>query len=172
MVRGAPRPGGKPLSPLRTIRWGRGAEWAPWGLPAVSRRHHLTAAPRPARAQVFFSLFKTLEGKTIVVELKNDVSIRGTLYSVDQYLNIKLHDIEVVDKDKHPHLVRSGPAHTASALISPSCAAIGPAHRQNAVKNCFIRGSVVRYVMMDKGDVDTDLLQDATRREAAQKARK
>lgn len=57
-------------------------------------------------------------------------------------------------------------------LFCPSGGAVTPARPQNAVKNCFIRGSVVRYVMMDKGDVDTDLLQDATRREAAQKARK
>jgi len=34
------------------------------------------------------------------------------------------------------------------------------------VKNCFIRGSVVRYVHIPKDAVDTDVLQDATRREA------
>lgn len=40
------------------------------------------------------------------MELKNDISIRGTLKSVDQYLNIKLNDIQVVDELKYPHLVR------------------------------------------------------------------
>lgn len=40
------------------------------------------------------------------MELKNDVSIKGTLKSVDQYLNIKLEDIQVVDEIKYPHLVR------------------------------------------------------------------
>lgn len=42
----------------------------------------------------------------MTVELKNDISIRGTLKSVDQYLNIKLDDIQVVEELKYPHLVR------------------------------------------------------------------
>lgn len=33
-----------------------------------------------------------------------------------------------------------------------------------AVKNCFIRGSVVRYVQLPVESVDTQLLEDATRR--------
>lgn len=33
-----------------------------------------------------------------------------------------------------------------------------------AVKNCFIRGSVVRYVQIPSEHVDTQLLEDATRR--------
>ena len=35
-----------------------------------------------------------------------------------------------------------------------------------SVKNCFIRGSVVRYVMLPADSVDVDILHDATRREA------
>lgn len=34
-----------------------------------------------------------------------------------------------------------------------------------SLKNCFIRGSVVRYVQINPDDVDTELLQDATRKE-------
>jgi small nuclear ribonucleoprotein (snRNP)-like protein len=45
-------------------------------------------------------------GKTVVVELKNDLCIRGTLHSVDQYLNLKLTDITVLDENKYPHMVR------------------------------------------------------------------
>lgn len=56
-------------------------------------------------AQLFYSFFKTLIGREIVVELKNDVCIRGTLHSVDQFLNIKLHDIKVTDEAKYPHMV-------------------------------------------------------------------
>lgn len=41
----------------------------------------------------------------VTVELKNDIQIKGNLKSVDQYLNIKLEDIHVVDDIKHPHLV-------------------------------------------------------------------
>jgi hypothetical protein len=37
-------------------------------------------------------------------------------------------------------------------------------HVQMAVKNCFIRGSVVRYVTLPAEHVDTQLLEDATRR--------
>lgn len=33
-----------------------------------------------------------------------------------------------------------------------------------AVKNCFIRGSVVRYVQIPASGIDTQLLEDATRR--------
>lgn len=55
--------------------------------------------------QLFFSFFKTLVGKQIAVELKNDVSLTGTLESVDQYLNIKITDVHVVNSEKYPQLV-------------------------------------------------------------------
>ncbi len=35
-----------------------------------------------------------------------------------------------------------------------------------SVRNCFIRGSVVRYVQLPRDGVDVDILHDATRREA------
>lgn len=54
----------------------------------------------------YCSFFKTLVNHEVTVELKNDISIRGTLKSVDQYLNIKLEDISVVEDIKYPHLVR------------------------------------------------------------------
>lgn len=37
-------------------------------------------------------------------------------------------------------------------------------HSKMAVKNCFIRGSVVRYVQLPAAAMDTQLLEDATRR--------
>ncbi|TPX08805.1 uncharacterized protein E0L32_009745 [Thyridium curvatum] len=92
------------------------------------------------------SFFKTLIDTTVTVELKNDIQIKGTLKSVDQYLNIKLDDIQVVEEIKYPHL--------------------------SAVKNVFIRGSVVRYVHLPASAVDVPLLEDATRREAANAASK
>jgi small nuclear ribonucleoprotein (snRNP)-like protein len=52
-----------------------------------------------------YSFFKTLVDHEVTVELKNDIQIRGTLKSVDQYLNIKLDDIQVVEELKYPHLV-------------------------------------------------------------------
>ena len=59
----------------------------------------------PLLCQLFFSYFKELVGKEVTVELKNDLAIRGTLHSVDQYLNIKLENTRVVDQDKYPHIV-------------------------------------------------------------------
>lgn len=40
------------------------------------------------------------------MELKNDVELTGKLHSVDQYLNIKLEDVQVVKKERYPQLVR------------------------------------------------------------------
>ncbi|EEY62423.1 6 snRNA-associated Sm-like protein, putative [Phytophthora infestans T30-4] len=88
----------------------------------------------------FYSFFKTLVGKEVAVELKNDVALMGVLDSVDQYLNIKLLNVSVVEGDKFPQLMN--------------------------MKNCFIRGSSIRYVQIPAGEVDTELLQDAARREA------
>lgn len=88
---------------------------------------------------LFFSFFKTLESKSVTIELKNDLMIKGILHSVDQYLNCKLQDVEVLNGDRHPHLL--------------------------AVSSVFIRGSVVRYVHINPADVDVPLVQDASRRE-------
>lgn len=90
---------------------------------------------------LIFSVFKTLTDQTVTVELKNDLCITGVLKSVDQFLNIRLDNIRVVDEARHPHMM--------------------------AVKNCFIRGSVVRYVQLPAKAMDINLLEDATRREAA-----
>ncbi|KAF2009883.1 hypothetical protein BU24DRAFT_414337 [Aaosphaeria arxii CBS 175.79] len=87
-----------------------------------------------------WSFFKTLVDHEITVELKNEVCIRGTLKSVDQYLNIKLDNAEATDEARWPHLC--------------------------STRDMFIRGSVVRYVHLPGGAVDTTLLEDATRREA------
>jgi small nuclear ribonucleoprotein (snRNP)-like protein len=95
---------------------------------------------------LFYSFFKSLVGKEITVELKNDLCIKGTLHSVDQYLNIKLKEISVIDEDKYPHLM--------------------------SVKNCFIRGSVVRYVLLPAKEVDTELLQNSARVEAREEKKK
>lgn len=52
------------------------------------------------------------------MELKNDISIKGTLKSVDQYLNIKLDDIGVLEEVRYPHLV-SRPAGTNNESRRP-----------------------------------------------------
>lgn len=55
---------------------------------------------------------------------------------------MKLIDITVLDPERHPHMA--------------------------SVKNCFIRGSVIRYVQLPVDGVDTKLLQEATRKEIIQ----
>lgn len=81
----------------------------------------------------------------MTVELKNDLQLRGTLSSVDQYLNLKLADARVVDAAAFPQLT--------------------------AVSTVFVRGTVVRYVHVPPAAVDTELLQDAARKEAMEAAK-
>jgi small nuclear ribonucleoprotein (snRNP)-like protein len=63
------------------------------------------SAPTDVWLQIFLTFFKTLEGKTLIVELKNDLRIQGVLSSVDQYHNLKLTDVTVLDKERFPQLV-------------------------------------------------------------------
>lgn len=72
--------------------------------------------------QLFYSFFKTLIGKEIAVELKNDVALMGTLHSVDQYLNIKLLSVSVVEGDKFPQLVRAASGRVSSACVKAAIA--------------------------------------------------
>lgn len=58
---------------------------------------------------MFYSFFKTLVGQPVTVELKNDMAITGVLVSVDQFLNIKLENIKVVDEERFPHMVKPYP---------------------------------------------------------------
>ncbi|KAL1925035.1 uncharacterized protein VTP21DRAFT_4689 [Calcarisporiella thermophila] len=90
---------------------------------------------------LFYSFFKTLIGQEVTIELKNELSIVGKLVSVDQYLSFKLDNVRAVDEERFPQMM--------------------------SVKSCFIRGSVVRYVHIPAAAVDTTLLQDAARKEAA-----
>ena len=57
-------------------------------------------------------------------------------------IHFQLTDISITDPEKYPHML--------------------------SVKSCFIRGSVVRYVQLPADEVDTQLLQDAARKEVAQ----
>lgn len=65
----------------------------------------LTAIPCLYLLTALCSFFKTLVDHEVTVELKNDISIKGVLKSVDQFLNIKLDDVQVVEELKYPHLV-------------------------------------------------------------------
>ena len=83
-----------------------------------------------SRLQLFLTFFKTLEGKVVTVEMKSDLQIRGTLVSVDQYLNLKLDGVSVVDPVKFPQLVR---AFTCNAATPRRCnSVLDEALRSNA----------------------------------------
>lgn len=56
---------------------------------------------------IFLTFFKTLEGQRVTIELKNDLCVSGVLESVDQFLNLKLGSVAVVDKERFPQLVRA-----------------------------------------------------------------
>jgi len=56
---------------------------------------------------------------------------------------VKLSNVNVVDTERHPQLA--------------------------CLKNCFIRGSVVRYIQIPAAEVDVELLQDAARKENEKK---
>lgn len=97
----------------------------------------------------FNSFFRTLVGQQVTVELKNDLAVRGTLLSVDQYLNVRLaKEVRVVDggEDAFPFLL-------------------------SLRDTCYIRGSCVRYIHLPPDQVDAELLQDAARRAALEQKR-
>ncbi|EAN31656.2 U6 snRNA-associated Sm-like protein LSm2 [Theileria parva strain Muguga] len=91
---------------------------------------------------LFYNFFQSLVEKNakVTVELKNDLQISGKLHSVDQYLNIKLTNVTANDTERYPHLL--------------------------SVVNCFVRGSVVRYVFFNPSDINTEELQELCRRQA------
>jgi len=89
--------------------------------------------------------FKTLAGKEEAVEVKNDLVLMGTLHSVDQYSNVKLTNVTVVDSNKYPQMLM--------------------------LQNCFIWGSVVRYIQLPPEEVDTELPQDMAIKENAPKSK-
>ena len=88
----------------------------------------------------------------------------GNLHSVDQYLNIKLTEVQVrsvmSEKSFALKCLRAYVRKVVDAERYPQLV---------AVKNCFIRGSVIRYVQIPAGEVDTELLQDAARKENEKK---
>lgn len=88
---------------------------------------------------LFLHVFRTLQGKKVIVHLKNGIVVKGTLESVDSFYNIKLVDTETLDSADCP----------MSSVLS----------------SAYIRGSCVIYIELPAADVDLELLHDATRRQ-------
>jgi small nuclear ribonucleoprotein (snRNP)-like protein len=58
---------------------------------------------------LFWSFFKSQSEKNqkVVIELKNDLKIIGTLASVDENLNFHLTNMKLADEEKNPYLVNN-----------------------------------------------------------------
>ena len=113
---------------------------------AIRSSVHKPSHRLPTPPQLFLTFFKTLEGRQVTIELKNDLALTGKLDSVDQFLNFKLSGVSVGSPERFPQLL--------------------------SVKTVFVRGAVVRYVHVDPAGVDVDLLQDAARREALESTKR
>ena len=174
-----------PKNSKKTVALPKDGEWLTLLSSAVTHNVNTDYIIPCKCIQLFFSFFKSLLGKLIIVELKNDLALQGkaiyhnlsrlsvtynsvpcmltgTLHSVDQYLNIKLTNMTVVDPKKYPQLV--GKIICVIWILTklfPTCFC------QVAVNNCFIRGSVVRYVHLPVKDVNLSLLNDSVRRSSA-----
>ena len=113
-----------------------------------------------ANAMLFWSFFRSLaqQGNSddqpqhaqttaplnpvrLTIELKNGVKVEGNLDQVDEQMNFHLSDIKMLNKDDRelPHFVMC--------------------------TSTFIRGNVIRYVHLNKGEVDTDPLTEACKNE-------
>ena len=125
--------------------------------------------PTHTTHQLFYSFFKKLVGKEVAVELKNDVELTGKLHSVDQYLNVKLEDVQVVKKERYPQLVRGNraPTHALTSQCMHTATHSPLPTLQLAVKNVFIRGSVIRFIQLPASEIDVQLLQDSCRKDNA-----
>lgn len=89
------------------------------------------------KQSLFQSFFKTLYGQTIIIELKNNVVMKGQIESCDLYFNTKLVDIEVLNRSAFPQLPK--------------------------ITSAFVRGSSIRYVHLPLEVVDLDKLHKDTK---------
>lgn len=157
--------------------------------------------------QLFYSFFKSLVGKDVVVELKNDLRyciLSSQLVFFKYNSSLKWNNSNVI-RNFTVYAAHCTPStsiwtsnwltsawmtqkniHTCCTyrkrfttpwieqkknLLSYSMTNILMCIHFRSVKNCFIRGSVVRYVQLPGEEVDTQLLQDAARKEAVTSTR-
>ncbi|KAJ9528633.1 hypothetical protein QJQ45_020387, partial [Haematococcus lacustris] len=126
---------------------------------------------------LFYSYFKTLVGKEVTVELKNDLAITGTLHSVDQYLNIKLVDTRAVNEVKYPHMMDPSTsivlrvAEVCEELLHPRvCSSVHTGaiarHIPQLLQCLHDEYGMRLHAQLPASAVDVEILHDATRREA------
>ena len=78
---------------------------------------------------MFYAILKSISqnNSKVIVELKNDMELKGNLVSVDTNLNIVLSKPNFEENDKM--------------------------HQFKYTYNTFIRGNVIRYIHFDKKDI-------------------
>lgn len=89
---------------------------------------------------MFYAILKSISqnNSKVIVELKNDMKLKGNLVSVDTNLNIVLSKPNFEENDKM--------------------------HQFKYTYNTFIRGNVIRYIHFDKKDINTELIEDACKK--------
>jgi small nuclear ribonucleoprotein (snRNP)-like protein len=85
-------------------------------------------------------MFRSLVGAKVIVELKNHLVMKGTLQSSDDYLNLLLVEVEVLNAGSFPQL--------------------------NRISEAFVRGSAVNVVHLPPEDVDLAQVRALSRAEA------
>lgn len=90
------------------------------------------SAPSP-----FVKMFRDLVGHKVILELKNEVVMKGTLKSCDVYFNFELVDVEVLNHAAFPQLP--------------------------LINSTLVRGSAVHYVYLPPDEIDLDQLAEMSR---------
>ena len=77
------------------------------GKEVLSKSSAVETSARASSSSIEAAMGNRLTGTClqVTVELKNDLCITGVLHSVDQYLNVKLENIKLVNETKYPHMV-------------------------------------------------------------------
>ena len=86
---------------------------------------------------MFYAILKSISqnNSKVIVELKNDMKLKGNLVSVDTNLN----------------LVLSKPSDEENENL----------HQLKYSYNIFIRGNAIRYIHFNKNEINTELIEEA-----------
>ena len=90
-----------------------------------------------ANRSLFRPFFNSLIGHKVIAELENEVVLKGVLKSCDNYLNLSLIEVEVLNQKAFPQL--------------------------GLVSDTFIRASSIRYVHLPPEEVDLEKLRNDAR---------
>ena len=89
---------------------------------------------------MFYAILKSISqnNSKVIVELKNDMKIKGNLVSVDTNLNLVLSKSNF-EEDENIHQFKNS-------------------------HNTFIRGNVIRYIHFNKKEINTELIEEACKK--------